>query len=378
MPSRDLRPDTMSDSPQTPSASDSRLHAVILAGGSGQRFWPLSRDKRPKQLIPLLPEGPLLSQTVKRLEGLVPISRILILTNAAQIEAIRELLPELPAANVLAEPERRDTGAAVALAAAWVAALDTQATMVMLPADHYIPDTAAFQKVIRAAVRAAESSGDLVTLGVKPTWPCPGYGYIERGEPVAQSGGEGVFHVTSFREKPDPKLAEWFLQQGRFVWNAGIFIWTIAALRRELGQHNPALAEFLDRLASEPGCPPSPETILRAGFGDLPQISIDYALVEKSRRVLNLAADFEWDDVGSWHSAARHLPADDSGNRCNRRIFTLDAASNVVFSDSVQQVALVGVHDLIVVQTADALLVADSSRAEDIKHLVTKLPPELR
>ena len=358
--------------------ADRPLYAMILAGGSGQRFWPLSRNDRPKQLIPLLPDGPLLRQTVDRLSGLVPLSRILILTNAEQVEPVRQLLPDLPVDNVLAEPARRDTGAAVALATAWVAALDPEATMLMLPADHHIPDLDAFQKVMRAAVQTAESSGDLVTLGVQPTWPCPGYGYIERGEALAGDQAEPVFHVISFREKPDPKLAQWFLQQGNFVWNAGIFIWTVAALRRELAEHNPALAGFVDRLVAKAECPPAVAAIMEAGFSGLPQLSIDYALMEKSRRVLNLAAAFEWDDVGSWHSAAKHLPEDQDGNRCNKPIFTLDAASNVVFSDAVQQVALVGVRDLIVVQTHDALLVADQTRAEDIKQLVKKLPPELQ
>ena len=360
------------------------MFALILAGGSGQRFWPLSRNQRPKQLIPLLPGGPLLRQTVDRLRGLVAPERILVLTNADQVEPVRQLLPELPVDHVLAEPARRDTGAAVALGAAWVAALAPDAVMLTLPADHHIPDSAAFQRVIRSAAAAAGRHGDLVTLGVEPDWACPGYGYIERGEAIDddddgdEADGPAVYRVAGFREKPDRQLAEWFVEQGRFVWNAGIFIWTVAAVRRELAAHSPVLAGFIDRLLAGGRLPFTAEAVRAAGFEDLQPLSIDYALMEKSSRVLNLAAAFEWDDVGSWLSAARHLPEDPAGNRSNARIFTLDADSNVVFSDAEQQVALLGVRDLIVVQTRDALLVASQSRAEEIKHLVGKLPPELR
>lgn len=357
------------------------MYALIMAGGSGQRFWPLSRNQRPKQLIPLLPGGPLLRQTVDRLRGLVAPERILVLTNADQVAPVREMLPELPAGHVLAEPARRDTGAAVALGAAWVAAMAPDAVMLTLPADHHIPDVEAFQRVIRAGVAAACGHGDLVTLGVQPSWACPGYGYIERGDPVAAMGGAGeapVYQVAAFREKPDRQLAEWFVSQGRFVWNAGIFIWSVAAVRRELAAHAPELAGFIDRMLAQAPASFSAEAIRAAGFEALSPLSIDYALMEKSARVLNLTAAFEWDDVGSWLSAARHLPADAEGNRSNAGIFTLDAASNVVFSDAEPQVALLGVRDLIVVQTRDALLVASQSRAEDIKQLVRQLPPGLR
>src|SRR5437763_9059757 len=204
-------------------------YALILAGGSGERFWPLSRKARPKQLLRLIAQQTLLEQAVDRLQGLVPPERLLILTNVDQEAAVRELLPRMPKENIVAEPAKRDTAAAVALGAGWVAARDHAATMIVLPADHIINDTVAFQKTLTVAAAAAEESGALVTIGIKPTWACPGYGYIEQGEAVRlRSVGDenGVHRVVRFREKHNADLAESFLRKGNFRWNAGLFVWS--------------------------------------------------------------------------------------------------------------------------------------------------------
>jgi len=217
-------------------------YALILAGGSGQRFWPVSRDAMPKQLLKLFGEKTLLELTVERLDGVVPKKNILVLTNSQQEAMVRKLLPDLPAENIIAEPEKRDTAPAIAVGVGWIAARDPQATMMVLPADHLIKDTAAFQKVLIGASQTAEASNGLVTIGIKPTWPCPSYGYVERGQRAAFAGVKenvSVWEVVRFREKPNPDLAEHFIAQGNFSWNAGMFIWHIPAVRKELMRQYP-------------------------------------------------------------------------------------------------------------------------------------------
>src|SRR5579885_471140 len=235
----------------------SSTYALILAGGSGERFWPLSRRARPKQLLRLVSTKTLLEETLARLEGLVPPERTLILTNAEQEGAVRQLLSNFPKENIIAEPVKRDTAAAVALGTGWVAARDHTAIMVVLPADHVIANRAAFQQTLALAADAAEETGELVTIGIKPTWACPGFGYIEQGASFAMEKNSGnetdeasenadaptVFEVVRFREKPNPELAERFVRQGNFRWNAGMFIWTLPAILCAFERHAPELME---------------------------------------------------------------------------------------------------------------------------------------
>lgn len=351
-------------------------YALILAGGSGQRFWPVSRDALPKQLLKLFGDKTLLELTIERLEGLVDQQNILILTNKQQEEAVRAILPKFPASNILAEPEKRDTAAAIALGVGWVVARDPMATMMVLPADHLIQNRAEFHRVLTTAMLAAEKSGNLITVGIKPTWPCPSYGYVERGRGAAIPGVNElpVYEVMRFREKPNPDLAEHFLSQGTFSWNAGMFIWTIPAIFSELSRHCPALADFVSELRNSKDFN---ATIARQ-FGKLPKLSIDYALMEKASRVLNIEATFDWDDVGNWTSVGKYLETDKDGNQHNCKLSQIDASGNMVFCQTNQHVALLGVQDLIVVPTKDALLIASSSDAESIKKLVAQLPSELK
>src|SRR5438874_1650048 len=352
------------------------LYALILAGGSGERFWPLSRRTRPKQLLRLVAQQPLLEQAVTRLEGLVAPERLLILTNVDQEAAVRELLPQMPNENIVAEPAKRDTAAAVALGVGWVAARDHSATMIVLPADHVINDTAAFQKTLTTAATAAEETGALVTIGIKPTWACPGFGYIEQGEPVRLRGdGKIVVHrVVRFREKPNIDLAESFLRKGNFRWNAGMFVWSVPTVLSEFNRHAPELADFISQVRSSKDL----ETILHERFAWLPRISFDYAIMEKADRVLVVEASFDWDDVGSWQAGARYFKKDEHGNVANRAFTALESNDNVIFNDGETTVALLGVHNLIVVRTADAILICHRHQAEKIKNLVGKLPPELQ
>ncbi len=353
------------------------LYALILAGGSGERFWPLSRRARPKQLLKLVSDKTLLEDTVDRLEGLVPPERILILTNIDQEAAVRELLPDLPPENIVAEPAKRDTAAAVALATAWVAARDHRATMLVLPADHVIKDRAAFQETMRTAARAAVETGSLVTIGIKPTWACPGFGYIERGGPAPLTGGatpNDVFRVVRFREKPNVELAESFVRKGSFRWNAGMFVWSVPTVLSEFNRHSPELAHFISQVSA----PDNWEAALGSRFRDLPVISFDYAIMEKADRVLMVEAKFDWDDVGGWQAVASYLAKDETGNAANCDLTVLQASSNIVFSDQPAKIALLGVHNLIVIRTGDTILVCNRRDAEKIKDLVSKLPPELQ
>lgn len=357
-------------------AAAPNTYALILAGGSGQRFWPVSRDCLPKQLLRLFDNKSLLEHTVARLEGLVPRENIIILTNHQQLEGVRAALPDFPAGNIITEPEKRDTAPAIALAVGWVAARDPQATMMVLPSDHLIKDVAAFQQVLQTACAAARDHQALVTIGIKPTWACPSYGYVERGERLANApeNAPPVYEVVRFREKPSTDLAERFLEQGNFTWNAGMFFWTVPTVRENLAKHCPELTSFVDELQSSPDF----NATLQARFAGLPKLSIDYALMEKAPRVLNVEATFDWDDVGNWTSVGAYLPKDDEGNQHNCAISQLESTNNLVFSQNTQHIALLGVHDLMVVTTGDAVLIAHRSQAEGLKKLVDGLPKELR
>ncbi|MCP5537649.1 MAG: NTP transferase domain-containing protein [Akkermansiaceae bacterium] len=352
-------------------------YALILAGGSGTRFWPLSRNAKPKQLLNLFGEATLLNQTISRLEGLIPKENILILTNELQVEAVRAVASELPPENIFAEPAKRDTAPAVALGIGLVAARNPDATMMVLPSDQLINDTAAYQSVMRDAMTAAAHNAALVTVGIKPTWACPAFGYIERGA-SALLDGPSLDHtpceVTRFREKPNPELAESFLAQGNFAWNAGMFIWSVKTVVDELTRHAPELAGFIEEIGKS-------DDVLQTvadQFPTLTPISIDYALMENASRVLNIEATFDWDDVGSWISVAKYLGIQGNNNQTNTELAEIDSENNIVFNARKDtKIALLGVDDLIVVQTDDALLIANRHQADAIKNLGPQLPDHL-
>src|SRR5437016_5278961 len=353
------------------------IYALILAGGSGERFWPLSRRARPKQLLRLVSKRTLLEETVARLEGFIPRERILILTNAEQEAAVRQLLTAFPKENIVAEPAKRDTAAAVALGTGCVAARDHGAIMLVLPADHLIANRAAFQETLALAADAAEETGELVTIGIKPTWACPGFGYVEQGKPVRlrkRPDNDAVHRVVRFREKPNLDLAESFLRKGNFRWNAGMFVWSVPTVLREFNRQAPELADFISQLRA----PENFEKALRERFSKLPRISFDYAIMEKADRILVVEASFDWDDIGSWRAVANYFQKDNQGNAANRAITALDSSNNICFEEYATSVALLGVHDLIVVRTPDALLICHRHEAEKIKNLIGKLPREVQ
>ena len=357
--------------------SPENIYALILAGGSGTRFWPLSRNDKPKQLLDLFGTGTLLEQTVRRLEGLVPLENIMILTNSLQVDAVRAAAPMLPAENIFAEPAKRDTAPAVALGIGLVAARNPDAVMMVLPADQLINDTAAYQSVMRDAVEVASKSDGLVTIGLQPTWACPSYGYIERGDKAPIAGLDcqhPPFEVKRFREKPNAELAEQFLAAGGFSWNAGMFVWSLPTVIGQLVKHAPELGAFVAELRSSRDIPAT----VAAQFPTLTPVSIDYALMESADRVLNIEATFDWDDVGSWVSIAKYLQDKGNNNRTNCAVSEIDSENNIVFNATPDiHIALLGVDDLIVVKTGDSILIANRHQADAIKRLSDILPKNL-
>jgi mannose-1-phosphate guanylyltransferase len=352
-------------------------YALILAGGSGERFWPLSRRSRPKQLLRLVSKKALLEDTVARLEGWIPRQQILILTNVDQERSVRELLKDFPAENIIAEPAKRDTAAAIALGVGWVALRNHSATMIVLPADHVISNHDPFRETMQVAAKVAQETGALVTIGIKPTWACPGFGYIEQDEPVHLPNvpaTPAVHRVIRFREKPNVDLAESFLRKGNFRWNAGMFVWSVPSVLSEFNRHAPELADFISRLRT----PTDFDKVVRTSFNTLPRVSFDYAIMEKADRVLVVEASFDWDDVGSWSAVAKYFQADEHSNASSGAVTAVESTNNIVFDQTGTSVALLGVHNLIVVRTPDALLVCHRHQAERIKDLIGKLPPELQ
>ncbi len=356
---------------------------LIMAGGAGTRFWPLSTEERPKQFLSLVGEGTLLQQSYARARALTESEDVLVLTAARFREEVARELPELPPENIIGEPMRRDTAAPVALAALLAEArlgegvtggkrASQSSVMVVLTADHRIEPTAAFVKDVEGAVEGARQSHALFTLGVSPTYPATGYGYLERGSPVQASGGVKHFQLEQFREKPDEPTARRYLDSGRFYWNSGMFVWSVATILAEYGRQLPGHLEAL-RPAVRAGGEIDPQA-LSDGFAELPSVSIDFGIMEGAEEIRMIEASFDWDDIGGWPSLAEFLPEDSAGNRYRGRLRALEAQGNVVFAEDPEElVALLGVEGLIVVRSGNRTLVADRGRAEEIKRLTQDL-----
>ncbi|MFP4281814.1 MAG: mannose-1-phosphate guanylyltransferase [Opitutales bacterium] len=348
-------------------------YVVIMAGGRGERFWPQSRLARPKHLLPIVGEKPMLTQTVERLGELVPPERVLIITNTEQAAAVREVCPMLPADNVIAEPVGRDTAAAVGLATLLVKHRDPEAVFAMLPADAVIHDAAGFQRIVDAAFAAAEAEDALVTIGIKPTYPATGYGYIQKAGASGEAGGETVYEVAQFREKPDASTAQAYLDAGDFFWNAGMFFWRVPVISACFAEFTPSLWSALQAIEQGLKAGTPLDTLLAEHYPQLEKISVDYAIMERARTVRVLESAFDWDDVGEWPAVARHYPADEAGNVVRGSASLQDAKGNIVLTEPGHTLALIGVEDLIVVQTADATLVCPKAKAQEIKALVKAL-----
>jgi mannose-1-phosphate guanylyltransferase len=349
------------------------LHAVVMAGGSGTRFWPKSRRGRPKQLLRLYGEATMLQQTVARVAPMVPAERVRIITGADQAEAVRAQLPELPAGNVVAEPCPRDTAPCVGLAAAIIARDDPDGTMIVMPADHVIRPSEAFLQTVRAACSVIEDDPTaFVTFGVKPTHPETGYGYIERGESLGAPEGVAQHRVRQFREKPDRATAERFLAEKRFVWNAGIFVWKARAILDALAVYKPAIAAALNRISAALGTPDEAAVIAHE-FPRMERVPIDKAVMEKARNVRVLEVVYDWNDVGDWRALTALEPADPNGNTTQGGVHLVDTTNSIVISDDGGLIAALGVDDLVIIQSAGATLVARKDHLDKLKGLVEGL-----
>ncbi|MDG1892117.1 MAG: sugar phosphate nucleotidyltransferase [Verrucomicrobiota bacterium] len=359
----------------------SHRFVIIMAGGSGERFWPVSRGKKPKQLIKLIGSTSFLQQAVGRLGNLLPMQNILIVTQQSQAREVGRQLPALPKENLIVEPCGRDTCAAIMIGAAVVGARDPKGVMAVLPADHLIEEGAAFRQNLRDCFRLASRYEVLVTLGIKPTHPATGYGYIKAGETLKHEGNvlnckTSFRSVEQFVEKPSLSRAKKFLLSGQYRWNAGMFVWSLGSLLKAMELHQPHMAESCMAWLQVARSPRKLAKMLHSVYPDLPRISIDFALMEKADNVVMADSVFDWDDLGSWTALERYLVSDPDHNCIQGNCIQVDSSHNIIFDARPKRgtpIALVGIKDCIVVQTEDACMVASKSHAQQIKDLVRKI-----
>ena len=346
----------------------SNTYAVIMAGGSGTRFWPLSRRDKPKQLQSLGPQTQtLLAATVDRIAKLIPPDRTYVVTSETLADATRQQLPQLPDDQVLAEPSARNTAPCIGWAAAHIQRRDPNGVLAVLPADHYISDIDNYLTVFKRGVHAAEQ-GDLVTIGIKPTRAETGYGYIEMGEEIIA----GVHNARRFVEKPNRQRAEQFLSSGRFLWNSGMFFFRANVILEAIKKHLPGLGEQLaayDQAASQG----NEAALIESTYHLLPAVSIDHGVMEKAESVAVLPGAFAWSDLGSWTSAWELADKDDKGNVVPPDAITIDTSGSYARTAQGKLVAMIGVQDLVVVDTEDALLVMPKDRAQEVRAIVDAL-----
>ena len=352
------------------------MHAVIMAGGAGTRFWPASRRARPKQLLDLAGGETMIQSTVSRLTDVVPPDRVLVVTNQLLVEPIREQLPQLPGEAVLGEPCKRDTAPCIGVAAVWVQRHDPDAIMAVMPADHLIKPVAAFQQAIRYAAQLVEDEPRrLVTFGIRPTYPAESFGYIHRGESLASSSADvpGTFQVQRFREKPKADVAQQYLDDGNYYWNSGIFVWKASTILDELRQHEPKMTNHIMAIGEAIGSAGFDE-VFNNEFAAIVGKSIDYAVMEHADDVVVVEAPFEWDDVGSWQALARVRGTDEDGNTiAAARHLGIDTRNSIVRAEDDHLVVTVGLEDLLIVHTGDATLVARKQDEERVREVVKLL-----
>ncbi len=348
-------------------AENSKAYVCIMAGGSGERFWPMSRQATPKHLLKLFSDRTLVEETVRRLDGVVPLGNIYVLTNEAQLAGTRAALSFLPAEQIIAEPAKRDTAPAAALATGLARARDPDGVLALLPADALIKDTASFARQLAAGLTRASGDDTLLTFAIKPTYPSIGFGYLEMAEELTG----GYRRVAQFVEKPDLPTAESYLAGGNHAWNAGMFIWRASAFLAEAEKSAPELAKFVREFPTG-----DPTNYLAENFATLPKISVDYAIMEKASAVATQLAEFDWDDVGTWTALPAHLPNDTAGNTIKGSVVSLDSKNNIAIGSG-RLIALCGVQDLVVVETPDAVLVCHRDAVQNIKKLMPQLPPEV-
>ena len=346
------------------------LYALIMAGGSGTRLWPRSRGSRPKQLLSLLSERTMLQEACQRIAPLVPDDKIFVVTNEVYTDVVRRQIPQVPTANIIGEPEGHGTAPCIGLSALYLRRLDREAVMAVLTADHYIEKADELRRALAAAAQVAEE-GHLVTLGIEPDRPATGYGYIERAEKLAQVGRHEVYRVEKFTEKPDPATAKAFVESGRYYWNSGMFIWKVSVILREFQKLMPQLYSQLMEIDAALGTAEE-RAVLERIWPQVENETIDYGIMERAEDVAVIPVDIGWSDVGSWATLYELLPADEEGNVVIGQHIGLDTRDCLIHG-SRRLVATIGLENMIVVDTEDALLICPKERAQDVRDLVEKL-----
>lgn len=355
-----------------------KAYVVIMAGGKGERFWPLSNSSHPKQTLALFTGRPLISASVERALALVPAERVFIITSASLVDLMRQIVPELPPDNIIGEPVGRDTAAACALAAGIAVSRDPSAVCTILTADHIISKTALFCETVRKCVSSAESDDAILTIGIPPSFPSTAFGYIEISEQLDGRGNGIMFYkARRFVEKPDSQTAAGYVESGRFFWNSGMFIWKAAGFMTRLKSLAPDLYTMAGNVAKT-GTGPALNELMAAEYPGIRRISVDYAVMEHEKNLIMARAPFDWSDVGSWTALADHFAPDESDNVILGNVCQVQSSDNIVVSEK-GLTALLGVKDLVVVSNSDVTLVCHKSQAERIKELVksVSLRPEL-
>ena len=346
-------------------------YAVIMAGGKGERFWPMSTSSHPKQVLSLIDGKPMLSLAVERLEGLIPADQVIIITSTDLVDPICKAVPQLKRENVIGEPFGRDTAVACALGSAIVKAKDKNAVFCILTADHIMKDIPLFQKTLSRCIDVAASKNELLTIGITPTFASTAFGYIEAGDAIGDDGGVTVRKAKKFIEKPDEPTAQQYIATGNYFWNSGMFIWSVKSFEQALHAYQPGLYEMAQRMTGEyrkPGF----SAALEEEYGKLEKISVDYAIMEKADNISMAVGSFGWFDIGSWNSLAKVFESGPDGNIVIGKAETIDSSGNIVVSNE-RLTALVGVDDIVVVQAENATLVCRKDRAEHVKAMVQLL-----
>jgi mannose-1-phosphate guanylyltransferase len=337
-----------------------------MAGGRGERFWPLSADSMPKPFLRILGTKTMIQLTVERVNRLLPMERIFIVLGKSHADIAREQLPDLPAANFLVEPEGRDTAPCIGFAAISLLELDPQAVMIVLPADHFIPDGDHFVKTVSYGAEVASRGDYLVAIGIKPGRPETGYGYINAHEQVFSSDSGTCLRVERFVEKPDANRAQQYLEEGNYFWNAGMFIWKVKTVLAGIAQHMPELYSGL--LAIREALAARNEGRFAEIYSNLVRKSIDYGLMEKAENVLMIPGEFTWDDVGTWSSLLRVKDLDENGNYCSGDNICFETKNSVICSDGLK-VGVIGVSNMVIVASKDGVLVCDADRAQEVREI---------
>ena len=356
------------------------LHAMIMAGGGGTRFWPRSRAARPKQFLTFSGARTLLQETLDRMEALIPPERTWVITAAAhQAEAGRQL-PELRAEQIVGEPKGRDTAACIGLGACLIARTDPDAVMVVMPADHAIEPAREFGRALQAAEQLAlDVPHALITFGIPPTFPSTGYGYIQRGVALGTRLGIPTFHAQEFREKPSADVAEEYVSSGHYYWNSGIFVWKVETILEELRRRKPEIYAAVTRIA-DAWDTPQRQTVFQREYEQVEKISIDFAVMQTAAQVLVVQAPYQWDDVGSWLALERRNAQDAHGNTVQAKHVGINTGHCVIVSDPDHLIATIGVQNLLIIQSGDATLIADRTEEGTVKDIVTLLQknPDLK